>query len=121
MADDLISKTVAASEQWQAFFNQGNAKGCASMYEEDAEMVAGGFGTFVGREQIEAFWQNLIEQGFSNVSYTDPQIQIVDSTSTLLTSGWKMNKAQGIITRELWVVQPDGSMLLREDHFEAQS
>lgn len=120
MINPLISRTIEASEKWRAFFNQGNAAGCASMYEEGAEMIANPFGTYTGRQEIEAFWQNLIDQGFSDVTYIDPEIEPLDDNSTVLTSGWKMNKGQGVITRELWVAQPDGSMLLREDHFEAQ-
>ena len=30
-----------------------------------------------------------------------------------------MNKAHGVIHRELWVLQEDGSAKLREDNFEA--
>ncbi len=30
-----------------------------------------------------------------------------------------MNKASGVIHKELWVLQPDGTAKLREDYFEA--
>ena len=120
MTSELISRTIACSEKWREFFNQGNAAGCASMYEEDAQMVAKPFGSYKGRQQIEAFWQDIINQGFTDVAYINPEIERVDETSTVLTSSWKMNKAQGVITRELWVVQDGGSMLLREDHFEVR-
>lgn len=121
MTNELIAETKAASEKWKSFFNQQDAVGCASMYEEDAQMIAKPFGSYKGRQEIEAFWRDIIAQGFSDVAYVDPTIVQIDDTSAVLTSGWQMNKAQGVITRELWVVQPDGSMLLREDHFEAQS
>ena len=120
MKNDLYSRTIEASEKWRAFFNRGDAAGCASLYEENARMIAAPFGTFDGRPAIEAFWQNIIDQGFADVTYTDPEIEQVNETATVLTSSWKMNKAQGVITRELWVVQDDGSMRLREDHFEAR-
>ncbi|WP_444921428.1 YybH family protein [Microbulbifer sp. CnH-101-G] len=115
----LIEKTIVASEQWKSFFNQGNAEGCASMYEQSAQMNAKPFGVFLGREQIKAFWQNLVAQGFSDVAYQDTEIEVIDGSSTVLTSKWKMNNAQGVITRELWVLQEDGTMRLREDNFEA--
>lgn len=82
-------------------------------------MVATPFGTFVGRAEIEAFWRNLIDGGFADVQYVDPKIEAIDDRSALLTSKWKMNKAHGVITRELWVLQADPTALLREDHFEA--
>lgn len=34
------------------------------------------------------------------------------------TSGWAMNNAHGVITRELWVRQDDETIRLREDHVE---
>lgn len=119
MSQQLIDKTRQASEKWQSYFNQGDAGGCASMYELEAEMVATPFGRYQGREAIQAFWQQLVEQGFADVRYLSPNIEVLDESSTLLTSHWSMNNARGIITRELWVLQEDGEMRLREDHFEA--
>ena len=119
MTNALITRTLEASKQWKTFFNQGNAAGCTSMYEENAQMVAKPFGVYKGRQQIEIFWQELIEEGFADVYYLDPKVEPVDENSTVLTSRWTMNNAQGVISRELWVLQADGSMLLREDHFEA--
>ena len=121
MSNELLSRTLSASEQWRVFFNQGDAAGCASMYEEGAEMIATPFGIYKGRQEIQAFWQNIMDQGFADVAYIDTEIEPIDNFTTVLTSSWKMNKAQGVITRELWVVQDDGSMRLREDHFEARS
>ncbi|WP_444931890.1 isochorismatase [Microbulbifer sp. SSSA002] len=119
MSDILIEKTKAASEQWKFYFNSGNAAGCASMYEAQAQMTAKPFGVFEGRESIQTFWQNLIDQGFADVTYIGAKIEVVDEISTVLSSQWKMNHAQGVITRELWVLQEDGTMLLRDDQFEA--
>ncbi len=120
MSKELIEKTQAASQQWKSCFNNGDAKGCASMYEEEALMVAQPFGEFKGRSAIETFWQELIDQGFKDVEYIEPSIEVIDEHSTVLKSGWTMNKAQGVITKELWVLQSDGSMRLRDDRFEAK-
>ena len=71
------------------------------------------------RAEIQAFWEGLIADGFTDVEYVEPELQVVDETSAVLTSRWRMNKAQGVIHRELWVLQDDGSAKLREDDFEA--
>ncbi len=84
-------------------------------------MVALPFGTFEGRSAIESFWADLIEKGFAEVEYIEPRIEVVDSESAIVSSRWKMNNAHGVITKELWVLQPNGTALLREDHFEATS
>ncbi|MEM7226478.1 MAG: nuclear transport factor 2 family protein [Pseudomonadota bacterium] len=119
MADeDVRSAVEAASRRWQAAFNGGDAAGCAAAYETGAVMTAAPFGTFTGRAEIEAFWAKIIADGFAEVEYIEPEIQVLDEHSALLSSKWRMNKAHGVITKELWVLQADGSALLREDAFE---
>lgn len=116
----VIEAVREASERWKNSFNSGDAAGCAAQYEESATMQADPFGTFEGVEAIQAFWQKLIQDGFSEVEYLDPKIEVQGVGAALLTSGWKMNNAHGVIHRELWVIQEDGTAKLREDHFEAQ-
>ena len=114
---DAVNK---ASQQWKNAFNSGDAAGCAAQYEADAVMHARPFGTFTGTEAITGFWQQLIDDGFSGVDYIDPKIEVIDQQSAVLSSGWKMNKAGGVIHKELWVLQPNGEAKLREDDFEAK-
>jgi len=109
----------AASARWKSAFNSGDAAGCANQYEKDAVMYARPFGTFSGTDEIQGFWQKLIDDGFSNVDYIDPNIEVVDENNAILTSGWKMNLAAGVIHKEHWVLQTDGTAKLREDDFEA--
>jgi len=116
----VLSALRDAGEKWKAAFNTGDAEGCASQYESDALITAKPFGTYSGTEEIRAFWQKLIDDGFSDVEYINPEIEVVDENSAVLSSGWKMNKAKGVITKELWVLQSDGTAKLRIDEFEAQ-
>ena len=117
---NVLQALNKASEQWKSSFNSGDAAGCAAQYEQSAVMHARPFGTFTGREEIQSFWQKLIDDGFRDVDYIDSKIEIIDETSGILTSRWKMNKASGVIHKELWVLQADGTAKLREDDFEAQ-
>ena len=116
----VLSALKDASEKWKTAFNSGNAQGCAEQYESDAVMTAKPFGTFTGTEAIQAFWQKLIDDGFCDVEYVNPEVEVIDDNSAVLSSGWKMNKAKGVITKELWVLQGDGTTKLRIDEFEAQ-
>lgn len=118
--DNVLKAVNEASGRWKTAFNSGDASGCAAQYEKDAVMHARPFGTFSGLEEITAFWQKLIADGYADVDYIDPIIEVIDEKSAVLTSGWKMNKAGGVIHRELWVLQSDGTAKLREDDFEAQ-
>ncbi|MCR9137688.1 MAG: nuclear transport factor 2 family protein [Alphaproteobacteria bacterium] len=116
----LSTAVATASRAWRDAFNAGDAAAAAALYEEDAIMVAKPFGTFEGRDAIQAFWENLIKGGFDDVVYYNTSTTIVDQTLTAakVSAEWKMNNAHGIITNEHWVLQPDGTALLREDHFE---
>jgi ketosteroid isomerase-like protein len=118
MSATLLNAVKLASETWKNGFNTQDAQQCAAQYEANATMNARPFGEFVGRDAIEAFWQNLINEGFNSVEYIEPQFSVVDNSTVLITSAWKMNKAHGVIHKELWVLQDDGSAKLSDDDFE---
>ncbi len=115
----VLAAVSQASEQWKNAFNSGDAAGCAANYEDDATMHARPFGTFTGTEAIQTFWQGLIDGGYSDVEYIEPNVEVISTTEAILTSKWKMNKASGVIHKELWVIQENGVAKLREDDFEA--
>jgi len=119
MANTIETAAFATLAKWKDAFNSGDAAGCAACYEEDALMVATPFGEFKGRAAIQAFWADLISKGFADVAYTDTQAEVLDETSVVVSANWTMNNAKGRITKELWVLQADGTALLREDRFEA--
>jgi ketosteroid isomerase-like protein len=114
---EACKKGIAA---WQTAFNNQDAQGCAAQYNEDCVMHARPFGTFEGREAIQAFWQGIIDQGFKDVDYTDVKWEEHQDGGYILTSSWTMNKAFGVVHREHWVVEEDGHARLISDDFEVQ-
>ena len=119
--DIVLNAINIASTAWGSAFNAGDAVGCANQYEKNATMRAEPFGRFTGIVEIQAFWQNLIDEGYSDVNYVNPQIEVIDSSSAILKAAWTMNKASGVIHKELWILQADGTAKLREDYFEAKN
>ena len=73
----------------------------------------------LARQKVHTKCCVIVDDGFSSVEYVDPKVEVIDENSAILSSGWKMNKAKGVITKELWVLQEDGSAKLRIDEFEA--
>ncbi|NRF29686.1 nuclear transport factor 2 family protein [Vibrio coralliilyticus] len=118
MSQSVLEACQAGIEAWKAAFNRQDAKGCAEQYAEGTTMIAKPFGTFEGCEQIQAFWQNIIDQGFSDVSYTDTTWEKVDDNNYILSSKWTMNKAFGVVHKEVWTLQEDGKARLTYDEFE---
>lgn len=120
MTTKIETAALERLSRWKSAFNGGDAAGCAECYEEDALMVAAPFGEFRGRDAIQSFWADLIEKGFSNVEYADAKVEVLNEEEAIISASWSMNKAHGVITKEHWVLQKDGTALLREDRFEAQ-
>lgn len=116
----ILSACKTAIAAWQTAFNNQDAAGCAAQYEEDTVMHARPFGRFTGREEIQTFWQGIIDQGFSDVDYTDVEWVAMNDDSYVLTAKWTMNKAFGAVHHEQWRIQADGSALLAADDFEVQ-
>ena len=116
--EKLLDAINTASAQWKAAFNSGDVLSCVEQYESSAVMHARNLGTKKGPTEIQNFWQKLIDDGYSTVEYINPKINIVNETSAILTAKWKMKKANGVIHKELWVLQEDGTAKLREDDFE---
>ena len=119
--EKLLGAINTASAKWKAAFNFGDAIGCVKQYESLAIMHARPIGTYKGTIEIQSFWQELIDDGYSGVVYIDTKINIVNETSAILTAKWQMNKANGVIHKELWVLQDDGAAKLSEDDFEIKS
>lgn len=107
-----------ASYNWKEYFNSGNAKGCATLYHDNAVMHARPFGSFTGLLEIENFWQKLINDGYSSVTYHNLMLSIKSDNQVILTADWTMNKAKGIIHKELWTLDSEGILKLLEDDFE---
>ena len=120
MSNQVLEACKKGIAAWQTAFNNQNAQGCAAQYNEDCVMHARPFGTFEGREAIQAFWQGIIDQGFKDVDYTDVKWEEHQDGGYILTSSWTMNKAFGVVHREHWVVEADGHARLISDDFEVQ-
>jgi ketosteroid isomerase-like protein len=120
MSNQVLEACKKGIAAWQTAFNSQDAAGCAAQYNETCIMHARPFGTFEGREAIQAFWQNIIDQGFKDVDYTDVKWEEHQDGGYILTSNWTMNKAFGVVHREHWVVEEDGHARLISDDFEVQ-
>ncbi|MDN3615958.1 YybH family protein [Vibrio gallaecicus] len=118
--EQVLDACKAAISAWQQAFNSQDAAGCAAQYAEGTVMEARPFGTFNGREEIQAFWQNIIDQGFADVDYTEVKWEPIEDDGFILTANWTMNKAFGVVHREHWKIQDDGKARLVFDDFEVQ-
>ncbi|AOT06916.1 YybH family protein [Pseudoalteromonas luteoviolacea] len=112
---DLCKAGIAA---WQHAFNRQDAQACAQQYTEQATMKALPFGEFTGRDQIAEFWQDIMNQGFNDVDYTEVDWQSSPDGGYILTSNWTMNKAYGVVHKEHWIIEQDGQARLIYDEFE---
>lgn len=117
---DMLTLCKQGINTWQNAFNNQDAAGCAALYSEDCIMEVKPLGTFTGRAEIQECWQNIIDQGFSDVVYSNVNWQPTQDGGFILTSSWEMNKAFGVVHREHWLVEQDGKARLQSDSFEIQ-
>jgi ketosteroid isomerase-like protein len=118
MTQSVLVRAQDGISAWKIAFNHQDAAGCAAQYAEDAIMEAQPFGVFEGRKAIQAFWQNIIDQGFKDVNYTNMVWQSDNDTGYILMADWTMNKAFGVVHKEVWQLQADGQARLTYDKFE---
>ena len=107
-----------ALSDWKSAFNAQDAKGSAAQYEIGATMDAKPFGVYHGRTEIQKFWQGIIDSGFKNVKYQNTVWRKLDDQRYTVSSEFTMNKGFGVVHKELWVIQEDGTAKLRDDSFE---
>lgn len=119
--DEVRAAVLTASNKWKEAFNSGDASKCAALYETNAVMNAEPLGIFIGRVQIQTFWKIMVKSGYKDLVHLDPKVEVIGEKSAILSCDWTMNKAWGVINSELWVIQSDGSVRLREGHFEVQT
>ncbi|MBE1276507.1 nuclear transport factor 2 family protein [Enterovibrio baiacu] len=119
---EALSTYEAGIKAWQDAFNNQDAAGCAAQYADNTTlMIARPFGEFTGREEIQAFWQQIMDQGFADVDYTNVKWEPVEGDEGyILSADWTMNKAFGVVHREHWKIQEDGKARLVFDEFEVQ-
>ncbi len=108
---------IAAARSWARAFNNRDAEACAACYTHDAKVSARPLAEVQGRAEIAEFWAQLIDSGYGNVRYLDPQVRFASEKVAFLTSPWAMNKARGMIHEERWELC-EGRWLLADDHFE---
>lgn len=111
----VYEQVIRASKDWIACFNAGNARGCSERYSEKAIMHARPMGSFTGRANIYAFWQELISSGAKELQYDDIEVNVIDDKNALLSASWSMNIGSGYISKELWRFGENGWQLEEDD------
>jgi hypothetical protein len=80
-------------------------------------MTIKGVGVFKGKSQIGKFWRDFSKTA-TNLVYSNTKVNLVDEKTVHLSSNWRMNVGEGIITLEEWVKQDNGSWKLTKDKFQ---
>ncbi len=98
--------------------NSADPVACSNQYEPNAVLHASPFSKFRGRDDIFSFWKRIIDRGIGTVECFDQQLVIIDERSLLFSSKWRANNVYGNVKKVHWVLQPDNTLLIREDVIE---
>jgi uncharacterized protein (TIGR02246 family) len=86
-AEDSVERAiVAATVQWDAAFNSGDAGGVTALYAADAILVPPGNEVVRGHDAIRAFWAGLIEAGFGEHAIEVIEIRVAGDTAHAIAS-----------------------------------
>ena len=62
------SAIAAANKQFMEAFRRGDAAGLASLYTADGQLLPPQRGILTGRENIQAFWQGVLDTGLKTAT-----------------------------------------------------
>ncbi|EZH72851.1 hypothetical protein ATO12_22240 [Aquimarina atlantica] len=114
---EIALEVLNASKEWILAFNKGKSNTCIEGYDPKAMMSAQPFGIKRGVREITDFWQPFIQSGATNLIYTDLSIEVVNTSTALLSANWSMNVGRGVIFQEKWE-KKKGKWVLTYDDFE---
>ncbi len=109
-----------ANQQFMAAFNQGRASGVAGCYTEAAQIFPANAGPIGGRENIQGFWQAVMNMGIKTARLETVELDVVGETvievgkytllgdqEQVLDAGkylvvWKTEQGQWKLHRDIW-------------------
>jgi len=115
--ETIVNDFKTHSKNWISNFNNANFQDCIDAYTEDAIVIVKNVGEFKGKAEITSFWTELTKTA-NHIEYSNTNIKVIDENTIHLSSDWKMNIGEGIITLEEWKRQEDKSWKLTQDEFE---
>ena len=110
-----------ANRQFMAAFNQGRASGVAGCYTEEAQILPANVDSIAGRENIQGFWQAVMDLGIKTAKLETVELDVVGgetvievgkytllgSQEQVLDAGkylvvWKIEQGQWKMHRDIW-------------------
>lgn len=114
---ELIVEVLEASKNWIDAFNKGDIATCVNSYTAEGIMRAAPVGKFLGRNEINSFWDPFIKSGAGNLIYRNVSVTVLNDSTATLSADWTMNVGEGVIYEEKWVKQA-GTWKVAYDDFE---
>lgn len=108
------------NQQLMTMFNQGNAGGVADCYTANAQLLPIHMGPVTGRENIQGFWQAVMDMGIKAARLETVELNILGETAIeegkytmlggkdqILDAGkylvvWKTEQEQWKLHRDMW-------------------
>ena len=113
----VLEEVLKTSIAWTNDFNAQKGAACADGYTSNATLNAVPFASVHSQEEIKGFWEKLISDGATNLTYHNLKIGAMSNQTVQLSSNWSMNIGEGKIYQEKWIKEKD-KWLLNYDEFE---
>ena len=113
----ILEDVIKASIKFTKGFNAGNGIVCGNGYSEKATLNAIPFASINGKNEIQGFWEKLIKDGATNLTYHNPTFKVTTGNNAFIASQWSMNIGEGKIYQEKWE-RINNDWLLTYDEFK---
>ncbi len=81
MSEDQYHEAIAqANQKFMSAFKQGNASGVAGCYTPGAQLLPVHVGSIAGRENIQGFWQAVMDMGIKAARLETVELDVLGET-----------------------------------------
>jgi hypothetical protein len=107
-----VNKVTELSKVLYKQFALSNESGCALHYEEFAMLNCNQGGCYIGQEEIQTYWHQLLAKGVRSVQYLGAGLNFVTLSSIKVSAKWQLTNGHTLHSNENWVLQADNSFKL---------
>lgn len=104
----LLHKAIRdSSSKLILSFSHKDPLGCASLYEDMAMLNCINKPLYVGKSDIQLFWQSLIAEKWGEVELLDLMFDFISTDSVSSTTHWKIGPYIQLILKDRWSFTDD--------------
>lgn len=111
-------------EEFESAFANADAAGIASLYTDDAVVLPPGSEIVQGRQNIQQFWQSVLDLGIKKVKLEILEVEQISDTIIEMGSASLLGEESQVLDKGKYIViwkQQNGQLRIRRDIFNSNN